>query len=95
MDDPISLQLNIANSSKDDGFTFTCMVFVEQQWDDSPCNTLGITALGDGTAFINCECSVPGFIAVFLTKDSKPLLQMVQAFASEKEVRFTIKEDYY
>ena len=95
LDDPISLQLNIANSSKDDGFTFTCMVFVEQQWDESPCNTLGITALGDGTAFINCECSVPGFIAVFLTKDSKPLLQMVQAFASEKEVRFTIKEDYY
>jgi hypothetical protein len=50
---------------------------------------MGITALGDGTAFINCECSVPGFIAVFLTKDNKPLLQMQQTVAGEKEVRFT------
>ena len=95
LNDPISLQLNIANSSKGDGFTFTCMVFVAEQWDNGPCETLGITALGDGTAFINCECSVPGFIAVFLTKDNKPLLQMQQTLAAEKEVRFTIKEDYY
>jgi hypothetical protein len=39
--DPISLQLNIANSSKADGFTFTCMVFVAEKWDKDPCETVG------------------------------------------------------
>ena len=41
------------------------MVFVNDDWTASPCETEGITPLGDGTALINCHCTVPGYIAVF------------------------------
>ena len=65
------------------------MVFVNDDWTASPCETEGITPLGDGTALINCHCTVPGYIAVFLTLDNKPLAVMPQKYAEEKEIRFT------
>ena len=38
--DPIALQLNIANTSKSNDYTFTCMVFVADKWDNDPCETV-------------------------------------------------------
>ena len=65
------------------------MVFVNEEWSAAPCETKGITPLNDGTALINCDCRVPGFIAVFLTMDNKPLVVMPQKYTREKEVHFT------
>ena len=50
----------------------------------------GITPLGDGTAYVNCDCSIPGYISVYLvrTHDNKPLLEMTETFEFDKYIRF-------
>ena len=55
------------------------------------CNNSGITPLGDGTANVNCDCSIPGYITVYLVKDDKtkqPLLEMTETFAFNKYIQF-------
>ena len=64
-------------------------VYVEDAWTASPCETEGITPLPDGTALINCQCGLPGFVAVFLTLDSRPLAVMHTTNAGETEIQFT------
>ena len=46
-----------------------------------------MTPLGDGTAYLNCECSLPGYVAVYLFENSTPLIQIPEVFAFKKSVR--------
>ena len=59
------------------------MVFRESPspgaWQDSPCETKGVTPKDDGSAAVHCECTEPGYVAVFLVKDdSGQLILMPQ-----------------
>ena len=55
---------------------------------------LGITPLGDGTAQVNCDCSMPGYIVVYLVeaRDNKPLLQMEEHFPFNQFIQFRFDE---
>ena len=89
LQDPINLQLNIENTTKRSGYEFKCHVFLEDSWTASPCTTTGISPSGDDTALINCECSVPGYTAVFLTLNNAPLAIMPNVAAQNRTIRFT------
>ena len=54
------------------------------------CVCLGITPLGDGTAQVNCDCSLPGYVVVYLVQErtNKPLLEMVETFPFDKRIQF-------
>jgi hypothetical protein len=50
---------------------FQCKVYIEstEKWDGSSCAEVAsdkIQANEDGSAVIDCECTTPGFIGVFL-----------------------------
>ena len=55
-------------------------------------SVIGITTLGDGTANVNCDCTIPGIVAVYLVKvengNSQPLLEMPESFAFNKYINF-------
>ena len=57
---------------------------------------LGITPLGDGTAQVNCDCSMPGYIVVYLVeaRDNKPLLQMEEHFPFNQFIQFRLDKVY-
>ena len=71
------------NSVRQADRALQCMVFVESpspgSWRDSPCETKGVTPKDDGSAAVHCECTEPGYVAVFLVKDdSGQLILMPQ-----------------
>ena len=68
---------------------FQCHVFIDDAWSSGPCETTELSVSPDNTLSAHCECSVPGYIAVFLTQDSKPLLQMQSTPALNKTIVFT------
>ena len=66
-----------------------CHVYVDDTWTSGPCTTTGLTMAPDQTLSAHCDCSVPGYIAVFLTLGSAPLMQMQSAPVQNTTVRFT------
>ena len=64
LDELINTQLNVENLPVPQ-----CHVFLEDSWTMVPCTTTGISPStgGSGAALINCQCSVPGYTAVFLS----------------------------
>ena len=87
--EPLAVQINIENSTRRKGYEFRCHVFVESAWTAGPCNTTSLSMAPDNTVSANCDCSVPGFIAVFLTLGNAPLMQMASSPEQNKTITFT------
>ena len=89
LEEPMTVQINIENSTRRAGYEFRCHVFVEEAWTAGPCNTTSLSLAPDNTVSANCDCSVPGYIAVFLTLGSAPLMQMASTPVQNKTIAFT------
>jgi hypothetical protein len=65
------------------------MVWVNATWNDSLCVTNGITALGDGTAKVSCDCKITGFIAVFLLQSNQAMVMLPEVYTFNQTLQFT------
>jgi hypothetical protein len=46
----------------------------------------GITPLSEGTAYLNCQCNMTGYVAVYLEKDGQPLPRITETLADQRTV---------
>lgn len=71
------------------------MLWIESSnsWNEDACETHSLTP-GSGTATVNCDCTSPGYVGVFLRTSNGTLVQIPEVYTFHKSMRFTISEDY-
>ena len=65
------------------------MVFYRDQWDPNLCKTLSINTSPDGvSAYVTCQCSVSGPIALGLVNSGEPVITIQDVYAFSKILKF-------
>ncbi|XP_059089873.1 uncharacterized protein LOC131885747 isoform X2 [Tigriopus californicus] len=86
------------NPSISTGYELTCMVFQNDNWTSEFCETKEFVTKADGTATVNCDCSVPGYVAVFLVSSGSGedvTLKVNEVRVFDETITITFLEAYY
>ena len=70
--------------------SFQCLVFYNNVWNSDLCKTSSITmAANSATAYVNCDCSVTGYVAVGLVDSQNQVTYLQEVYKFRQKVQIT------
>ena len=67
-----------------------CLVFYDNNWSADLCKTTSITmSSNSATAYVNCDCSVTGYVAVGLIDANNKVTYLQEVYKFRQKVQFT------
>ena len=66
------------------------MVFYNNAWNPDLCKTTSITmSASGGTAYVSCDCSVTGYVAVGLIDANNKVTYLQEVYKFRQKIQFT------